>query len=398
MTIACTKVMRTSFRSNPRGCLHFHISSWVWERNNIGSNELCSELYSLVETTTLFSILNYYVCCLMSCKSRFAALIKEEKIMKKLILSMIMVGCIFLIATSVFSAGLNDFAGTWKNVDQNTRGITTLKISVRGTRVTVQAWGKCHPKDCDWGSARAYPYAPSVSSNLQSQARAVTAVFKTTFNESLIVISKSGSNRLRAGVYTRFTDNSGRSNYMTAYTLTPEVSTPLPSISYFRANPSRIQRGQSATLSWNVANAQRVSISPGSSSLPATGSRRVSPSSTTRYTLIAKNAAGEKRAQKIIQVIAPSTCTISGRVTGRDRKFVRTIGIFDPSTYRLLYEIPLDRNGRYSSSNLPAGDYRVVPLSGGKFELLSSPAYRNVRCRGDKSFTVDFDITGISEG
>lgn len=165
--------------------------------------------------------------------------------MKKIILSVIMVGCVFLMTTSVFSAGLNDFAGTWENVDQNTRGVTTLKINVSGVKVKVQAWGKCHPKDCDWGTVRAYPYASSVSSNLQSQAGAITALFKTNFSESLIVISKSGSNRLKAGVYTRFTDNSGRSNYMNAYT-------------FQRAAASETLSEDCVNFNWRNVQAKRV--------------------------------------------------------------------------------------------------------------------------------------------
>ena len=41
--------------------------------------------------------------------------------------------------------------GKWKNVDPDTRGLTTLDITVDGDRVKVHAWGKCHPTDCDWG-------------------------------------------------------------------------------------------------------------------------------------------------------------------------------------------------------------------------------------------------------
>ena len=61
------------------------------------------------------------------------------------------------------SAQVDRFSGYWNNVDPETRGITALEIAVTGTTVSVQAWGKCHPTDCDWGIASpAYAYAPGV--------------------------------------------------------------------------------------------------------------------------------------------------------------------------------------------------------------------------------------------
>jgi hypothetical protein len=43
------------------------------------------------------------------------------------------------------------FQGVWQNKDPATRSITKLEIKQSGDKVTVHAWGKCHPKDCDWG-------------------------------------------------------------------------------------------------------------------------------------------------------------------------------------------------------------------------------------------------------
>jgi hypothetical protein len=47
-------------------------------------------------------------------------------------------------------ASIDQFAGSWNNVDPNTSGITKLEIVVSGTSAQVHAWGKCHPSDCDW--------------------------------------------------------------------------------------------------------------------------------------------------------------------------------------------------------------------------------------------------------
>ena len=125
-------------------------------------------------------------------------------------------GLAALIST-LYSAGvhaaLSDFAGNWRNADTASPAITRLQVNVSGDGVTVHAWGKCHPQDCDWGTVRAYAYAPAVNSAIAANARAVSAVFGTGFSATLLVLHSQRADRLRVELYTRFTDNSGRSNY-----------------------------------------------------------------------------------------------------------------------------------------------------------------------------------------
>lgn len=106
------------------------------------------------------------------------------------------------------------FAGVWKNKDDLTRGITKLDIKVEGTAVSVEAWGACHPHDCDWGRTTAIPYKRDVSS--QAGIVAIAAPFKTTFAERLLIINFVGIDHraaLEVQDLTQFTDNTGRSNY-----------------------------------------------------------------------------------------------------------------------------------------------------------------------------------------
>jgi hypothetical protein len=114
-------------------------------------------------------------------------------------------------------ASMAQFAGSWTNVDANTRGITNLDIAVMGADAQVHAWGKCHPTDCDWGTVQAQAFAPSVSSDVISGADTIIAVFVTSFSQTTLVIKPDGS-RLKVDSYDRFTDNSGRSNYLASYT------------------------------------------------------------------------------------------------------------------------------------------------------------------------------------
>ena len=69
---------------------------------------------------------------------------------------------------------------------------------------------------------------------------------------------------------------------------------PTPKAS-FTANPMQIVVGNSSTLQWNVTDATEVTIEPGIGKVDATGSRQVSPTATTTYTLTATNQYGETK-------------------------------------------------------------------------------------------------------
>jgi hypothetical protein len=126
--------------------------------------------------------------------------------------------CMLMLGLTVSSyASLNQFAGFWKNVDPNTGGITKLNIKVNGTSVTVHAWGKCHPTDCDMGTVKAIAYAPKVTSHLTSEAIALTAIFKKSFAQTLMVIRPYSKGRLRVSIFDHFTDNSKRTDFTNTF-------------------------------------------------------------------------------------------------------------------------------------------------------------------------------------
>jgi len=74
-------------------------------------------------------------------------------------------------------------------------------------------------------------------------------------------------------------------------------------ITSFTASPTNIDAGQQATLSWTVAGASSVSISPGIGNVnPQSGSTQVSPQQTTTYTLTANGPGGSVNATAIVSV------------------------------------------------------------------------------------------------
>jgi len=106
-------------------------------------------------------------------------------------------------------------------------------------------------------------------------------------------VASSGSQAVSPTVTTDYTltasNISGSSRAWATITVTAPSK---PAISNFSANPGTITAGQSATLSWNVAGATSVSISPTIGTVSSSGSQTVTPTETTTYTLTAFNSAG----------------------------------------------------------------------------------------------------------
>lgn len=89
------------------------------------------------------------------------------------------------------------------------------------------------------------------------------------------------------------------------FTITRTSTSAAPSILSFSADPSTIDPGQTAALSWSTFNATSVSIDNGVGSQPVTGNTRVSPTKTTTYTLAATGPGGTATATTTVTVNPP---------------------------------------------------------------------------------------------
>jgi peptidoglycan-associated lipoprotein len=83
----------------------------------------------------------------------------------------------------------------------------------------------------------------------------------------------------------------------------PAPPPPSPTAS-IAVNPTTIEKGQSATLSWQTTNATDVSID-GIGAVQANGSQSVSPSDSTTYHLTAKGEGGTQEATARLTVTQP---------------------------------------------------------------------------------------------
>jgi plastocyanin len=74
----------------------------------------------------------------------------------------------------------------------------------------------------------------------------------------------------------------------------------------FTADSTSIQPGQTVTLTWAVVNADRITLDQGTGIVATRGSKKVSPSATTTYTLVANGRGGSDK-QSLTITVAGST-------------------------------------------------------------------------------------------
>jgi hypothetical protein len=125
-----------------------------------------------------------------------------------------------LASMSAAYAQVGELIGDWKNVDRNTRGLTRVLITESGTDVVVHAWGRCHPADCDWTPVPGNLYARTVKDDLVSTAHAISALSRTNFSETLIIVHLTAPSQLQVETMTRFIDGSGRTSNADVETFT----------------------------------------------------------------------------------------------------------------------------------------------------------------------------------
>ena len=88
-----------------------------------------------------------------------------------------------------------------------------------------------------------------------------------------------------------------------AKTPEPPPPAPKPPTATLSANPTSIQRGQSATLTWSTETATDIALE--GNKVDASGSQTVSPTDTTTYHLSAKGPGGTQDVTATVNVTAP---------------------------------------------------------------------------------------------
>ena len=143
-----------------------------------------------------------------------------------------------------------------------------------------------------------------------------------------------------------------------------------PTCHSFNTARPQIMPGQTSTLSWQVSNAERIRIEPGIGPVSALGSRAVNPSTTTTYTLIAANEAGQSRLSCRVE--------ISERITIFSTDAIHPRILLGKYTASEDHKVLPEQKSQVSDPNTTLGKfigYRARQDESGKFVFI--PVYEN---------------------
>ncbi len=135
----------------------------------------------------------------------------------------------FTIASAHAGQPLNQWLG---NYVKNSDGLHSLSITNSGGNLEISVKGECTPNPCDWGSAAATAYSDSAGTDPSSNTDSIIAIYNQGFATKTVLLDNRAGDTLRAHIYTRFTDNSGRDDYVTHVSMkkAPLVVRPIPGV------------------------------------------------------------------------------------------------------------------------------------------------------------------------
>ncbi len=100
---------------------------------------------------------------------------------------------LFLMAfLQIQTTPTNQLMGSWDNQDPSTGGLTQIVIdSNQDGHLRVHVWGKCEPKDCDWGVTEISPWHGVARTVFDAGFSTTTMEFVPLPDDRLLVVYKS---------------------------------------------------------------------------------------------------------------------------------------------------------------------------------------------------------------
>ena len=110
--------------------------------------------------------------------------------------------------------------GEWTNLDSNTGSLTKIIITNDNNELSIQAYGKCHPTDCEWGKVKVHEIAASIDDDDNilpfDYCLAIWEIdgkIKNALTQIMKITIETGPKpKLHIETITIFNDNSGRSD------------------------------------------------------------------------------------------------------------------------------------------------------------------------------------------
>jgi peptidoglycan-associated lipoprotein len=105
----------------------------------------------------------------------------------------------------------------------------------------------------------------------------------------------------------------------------PQPPAPASPTVTLQASPGTINKGDSATLTWNSTDATQLNIDQGVGAVTAQGSTKVTPSDSTTYTITAAGPGGSASATATVTVNAPPPPVEQPRQPSLDELFLKEV-------------------------------------------------------------------------
>ncbi|RPJ63458.1 MAG: hypothetical protein EHM12_02260 [Dehalococcoidia bacterium] len=139
----------------------------------------------------------------------------------------------------------------------------------------------------------------------------VTGVSSVSITPGIGTVSSSGTRTVSPDKTTNYALIANNMFGSANGAITVTVREPSPTVESFSFDRDSIIAGQPATLSWSVSNATMVTISPEIGVVSLTGSKSLSPNSSTTYTLTASNSAGNSTSTATVTVASSGAPVIN---------------------------------------------------------------------------------------
>ena len=108
-----------------------------------------------------------------------------------------------------------DFVGTWINRNDNTHGITRFNIyKDSSNELRARIFGRCRPRDCDWGAEELITYGSSVSDKYR---RFASMNYRFSHSNKILIFEMKKVDVIYLKGFSEFTDGSDRENVASAW-------------------------------------------------------------------------------------------------------------------------------------------------------------------------------------
>jgi hypothetical protein len=216
----------------------------------------------------------------------------------------------------------------------------------------------------------------------------VTGASSVSISPDIGTASLSGTRKVSPGKTVTYTLVANNMSGSVRKSVTITVTGILPSINSFSIDPGSIFTGQAATVSWGVTGSTSVSIDPEIGTVSSSGTKNVSPGSTTKYMLTASNSAGNSTASATLTVTsskAPIITTFSASPASINSGELSTL-TWDVVAAKSI-NISQGIGGVASKGSMP-----VTPAATTVYTMMAESDYGSVT----KSITVTVDTTNAT--